>query len=90
MSSFGHVIFHTELFNFSCVCVYDIMYADVYFLGLSEDQAIKFACQMGFGPHCVEPAADIFMKLYNLFIQKDCTLVEINPMTEISTGEGMY
>ena len=56
--------------------------------GLSEDQAIKFACQMGFGPHCVEPAADIFVKLYNMFIQKDCTLVEINPMTEISTGDG--
>ena len=53
------------------------------------DQAIRFACQMGFGPHCVEPAADIFVKLYNLFIEKDCTLVEINPLTEISTGEGI-
>jgi len=55
--------------------------------GLNEDQAIKFACQMGFGPHCVESAANIFTKLYNLFIEKDCTLVEINPLTEISSGE---
>ncbi|XP_065056029.1 succinate--CoA ligase [ADP-forming] subunit beta, mitochondrial-like [Rhopilema esculentum] len=55
--------------------------------GLSMDQAIRFACQMGFGPHCVEPAADIFVKLYNLFIEKDCTLIEINPLTEISSGE---
>ena len=60
-----------------------------FFLGLNEDQAIKFACQMGFGPHCVESAANIFTKLYNLFIEKDCTLVEINPLTEISSGEGM-
>ncbi len=58
------------------------------FAGLSMDQAIKFACQMGFGPHCVEPSADFFVKLYNFFIEKDCTLLEINPLTEISTGEG--
>eukprot|EP00794_Sanderia_malayensis_P010987 gene10987-12150_t len=55
--------------------------------GLSMDQAIKFACKMGFGPHCVEPSAEIFVKLFKFFIEKDCTLLEINPLTEISTGE---
>ena len=61
----------------------------LFLTGLGKDQAIKFACQMGFGPNCVEPAADIFVKLYNLFIEKDCTLVEINPLTEVSSGEGI-
>ena len=57
-------------------------------IGLNSDQATKFACMMGFAPHCVEPAADFFMKMYNLFIDKDITMLEINPLTEISTGEG--
>jgi succinyl-CoA synthetase beta subunit len=33
-------------------------------------------------------AADNMIKLYNLFIEKDGTLLEINPMTEDATGEG--
>jgi succinyl-CoA synthetase beta subunit len=28
--------------------------------------------------------------LYNLFIEKDGTLLEINPMTEDATGEGEW
>jgi len=30
------------------------------------------------------------LKLYKLFIEKDATLVEINPMAEVSNGDGIY
>lgn len=34
-------------------------------------------------------AADIIKKLYNLFIKSDCSLLEINPMSEDVDGNGM-
>jgi succinyl-CoA synthetase beta subunit len=33
-------------------------------------------------------AAQVIEKLYEVFIQKDATLIEINPMAEDSNGTG--
>lgn len=49
-------------------------------IGLTKDIAETAARKMGFPEACVEKAAGEMMKLYSLFIQHDCTLVEINPM----------
>lgn len=34
-----------------------------------------------------EEAADMFIKLYNLFIKYDATMIEINPLAEDSNGK---
>jgi succinyl-CoA synthetase beta subunit len=47
------------------------------------------AQKVGFSPKCQEAAASVFEKLYKLFIEKDATLVEINPLAETSTGKGI-
>ncbi|KJE89924.1 succinate-CoA ligase [Capsaspora owczarzaki ATCC 30864] len=55
--------------------------------GLSEAEAIKFATLMGFSPSCVRDAAENIIRLYNVFIKYDSTMVEINPMAEVSSGK---
>lgn len=45
---------------------------------------------MGFSPKVQEQAADTFLKLYKIFMEKDATMVEINPMSEVSTGDGGF
>ncbi|OZJ06701.1 Succinate--CoA ligase [ADP-forming] subunit beta, mitochondrial [Bifiguratus adelaidae] len=55
--------------------------------GLTRQQAVDLAEKVGFSPKCVDSAADTFEKLYKLFIEKDATQVEINPMAESSEHE---
>ncbi|KAG0285934.1 beta' subunit [Linnemannia gamsii] len=43
--------------------------------------------RMGFTPKCVDQATDTMIKLYDLFIEKDATMVEINPMAESADHE---
>lgn len=43
---------------------------------------------MGFPPNVVDSAAENMVKLYNLFLKYDATMVEINPMVEDSDGAG--
>lgn len=43
---------------------------------------------MGFPPALVNEAAENMVKLYNLFIKYDASMVEINPMVEDSSGIG--
>lgn len=43
---------------------------------------------MGFPAALVNEAAQNMIKLYNLFIQRDASMVEINPMVEDSSGIG--
>lgn len=43
---------------------------------------------MGFPAALVDEAAHNMIKLYNLFIQRDASMVEINPMVEDSSGVG--
>ncbi|XP_053116369.1 succinate--CoA ligase [ADP-forming] subunit beta, mitochondrial-like [Hemicordylus capensis] len=57
--------------------------------GIRKEQALRVAQKMGFPPPLVDEAADNIVKLYNLFIKYDATMVEINPMAEDSTGRVM-
>lgn len=57
--------------------------------GLSEEVARDFASKLGFKGSLEDGAADIFLKLYKIFIENDCTLLEINPFTENSDGTVM-
>eukprot|EP00923_Selenidium_pygospionis_P058077 GHVN01101898.1.p1 GENE.GHVN01101898.1~~GHVN01101898.1.p1 ORF type:complete len:446 (+),score=76.63 GHVN01101898.1:58-1395(+) len=57
--------------------------------GLTDEQAKEFAKRIGFESTKVDEAADAFMKLYKMFIEKDCTQIEINPFAELSDGRVM-
>lgn len=43
---------------------------------------------MGFPPALINEAAENMIKLYNLFIKYDASMLEINPMVEDSSGMG--
>lgn len=57
--------------------------------GLSIEEARDIALRVGFPEDTREHAADFFTKLYTVFIEKDCTTVEINPMSEDVDGSVM-
>ncbi|KAF3843725.1 hypothetical protein F7725_002574, partial [Dissostichus mawsoni] len=57
--------------------------------GIKMEQAVKVAQKMGFPPALVDDAAQSMMKLYNLFIKYDASMLEINPMVEDSDGTVM-
>jgi succinyl-CoA synthetase beta subunit len=57
--------------------------------GLSFGDAAAVAKKLGFKGDAVEKAADTFLKLYSVFIEKDATMVEINPLAEVQSGEVM-
>ncbi|KAI9348787.1 ATP-grasp domain-containing protein [Zopfochytrium polystomum] len=57
--------------------------------GLSRADAVTVAEKLGFHGEGVQKAADIFEKLYKIFVEKDATMIEINPMAEIANGEVM-
>jgi len=59
------------------------------FTGITEEIALDFAKRLGFQDSMAADAADIFVKLYNIFIDNDCTLLEINPFTENSDNAVM-
>lgn len=49
--------------------------------GLSKDQAMKIARQVGLDDH-LESTTQMLLNLYDLFCKKDALLVEINPYAE--------
>lgn len=51
---------------------------------------LQVAQKMGFPPALVNEAAENMIKLYNLFIKYDASMVEINPMVEDSSGIGTH
>ncbi|XP_050404014.1 succinate--CoA ligase [ADP-forming] subunit beta, mitochondrial [Patella vulgata] len=56
--------------------------------GITKDQAVFMAKEMGFSDICIDQAADVMMKLYtDVFLKYDATMVEINPMSEDSQGQ---
>ncbi|KAI8893776.1 hypothetical protein BC833DRAFT_615910 [Globomyces pollinis-pini] len=57
--------------------------------GLNYNDAIEVARKIGFENDAVEKAADTFMKLYKIFLEKDATMIEINPLAEVQSGEVM-
>eukprot|EP00061_Rhincodon_typus_P009378 g32843.t1 len=46
----------------------------------------QLAQKMGFPDNVIEDAADNMIKLYELFIKYDASMVEINPMVEDASG----
>jgi succinyl-CoA synthetase beta subunit len=56
-------------------------------LGLLPFQAKALASAIGLTGHAHQHAADIMLKLARLFVEKDCSLAEINPLVETPTGE---
>ncbi|KAI9263327.1 hypothetical protein BDA99DRAFT_437973 [Phascolomyces articulosus] len=56
-------------------------------VGLTKEQAVELATRVGFSPVAVDSAADTFVNLYKLFLEKDATQVEINPLSESSDHE---
>lgn len=48
----------------------------------------QVAEKMGFPPALINEAAENMLKLYDVFIKYDASMVEINPMVEDSSGIG--
>jgi succinyl-CoA synthetase beta subunit len=55
--------------------------------GLSPELAKETAVKLGFKPESQDQAADIFIKLYKLFKERDATQIEINPLAEVEGGD---
>ena len=56
-------------------------------LGLTPYRARALARQLELPDKLIRPAADLIGRLYRLFVEKDCTLVEINPLVITSEGQ---
>lgn len=52
--------------------------------GVTEDMARNIATELGFSDQCIEDAKDTIQKLYKVFMDKDATQIEINPLSETS------
>ncbi|EFA82949.1 succinate-CoA ligase [Heterostelium album PN500] len=57
------------------------------FKGVQPEQTARLAQKIGISPKNISKAQDQMQKLYNFFIKHDCTLVEINPLAETSSGD---
>ena len=55
-------------------------------VGLSPYRARALSVKLGLPTDLVRPAADLIGNLYRLFTEKDCTLVEINPLVVTVDG----
>jgi succinyl-CoA synthetase beta subunit len=56
------------------------------FLGLKSYQAREVALRLGFTGKQINKVASVFMKLYDVYMKEDASLVEINPL--VLTKEG--
>mgnify|MGYP000033725165 CR=1 FL=1 len=56
-------------------------------LGLQAFQAAALAAEIGLTGAMAKAAADIMLKLARLFLEKDCSLAEINPLVETRDGQ---
>lgn len=54
--------------------------------GLSKRQAREMAEKIGFSGEAGDCAVDTIMGLYKTFIDCDCTMVEINPLSQLTDG----
>ena len=50
--------------------------------GLEDKQVAKLAEGLGFKDNLLEQASDVFYKLYKCYIEKDTSLLEINPLVK--------
>ena len=58
-------------------------YIDIH-KGVTDDIARNIASELGFSEQCIEDAKDTIQKLYKVFMDKDATQIEINPLSETS------
>lgn len=56
-------------------------------LGLQRFQALAIAAEIGLTGDKAKAAAKIMLGLAKLFVEKDCSLAEINPLVETTDGE---
>lgn len=52
--------------------------------GVTDEIARDIATKLGFSEQCIEEARDTIQKLYKIFLEKDSTQIEINPLSETS------
>ncbi|KAF2151390.1 succinate-CoA ligase [Myriangium duriaei CBS 260.36] len=52
--------------------------------GVTDEIARKIATEVGFSSQCIDDAVDTIKKLYKVFMEKDATQIEINPLSETS------
>lgn len=57
-------------------------------MGLTNEQALRLAANLGFKNDLTGYAALQIKRLYNLFIGVDATQVEVNPFGETPDGQG--
>jgi succinyl-CoA synthetase beta subunit len=55
--------------------------------GIDKAKAIEIAKAGGFGDDLVDAVADVFVKLYEVFVKEDATLVEVNPLVLTTDGQ---
>lgn len=55
-------------------------------IGISPFQARRIAFNINIPKESVNKAAKFLLSLYNVFVEKDCSIVEINPL--VTTGDG--
>ncbi|OLL26116.1 putative succinyl-CoA ligase [GDP-forming] subunit beta, mitochondrial [Neolecta irregularis DAH-3] len=53
-------------------------------VGVTNEIANDLAEKLGFSPQCINEASETIKKLYQIFIEKDATQIEINPLAESS------
>ncbi|SCT36743.1 Succinyl-CoA ligase [ADP-forming] beta chain [Staphylococcus aureus] len=56
-------------------------------IGLSPFQARRIAFNINIPKESVNKAAKFLLALYNVFIEKDCSIVEINPLVTTADGD---
>ncbi|KAG0132024.1 hypothetical protein HOY82DRAFT_309836 [Tuber indicum] len=50
--------------------------------GVTDEVATKVATSLGFSEQCIPEAAQTIKNLYKVFVEKDATQIEINPLSE--------
>lgn len=58
-------------------------------VGLTAFQARDLAFDMGFKGKVALKASSVFMKLYQMFMDKDAEMIEVNPLVETEEGDVM-
>ena len=56
-------------------------------LGLQAYQARRLAYGLHLSPELIRPATQIMLSLYKIFVESDCTLLEVNPLAINQAGE---
>lgn len=55
--------------------------------GVTDAIARDISTKLGFSEQCIEQGKDVIQKLYKVFMEKDATQIEINPLSETSEHE---